>query len=69
MFAILGMNLLQGKLNYCNVTGSQLQVESYGPYGIDKAACEAMGGVWVLHVINFENIMSSMLSLYIFSTR
>ena len=39
MFAILGMNLLQGKLNYCNVTGTQLQVDSYGPYGIGKDAC------------------------------
>jgi len=39
MFAILGMNLLQGKLNYCNLTGTKLIVDNYGPYGIDKANC------------------------------
>lgn len=26
MFAILGMNLLQGKLNFCNVTGDKLVI-------------------------------------------
>lgn len=39
MFSILGMNLLQGKLNYCNLQGSELQVDYYGPYGVDKIAC------------------------------
>ena len=35
MFAILGMNLLQGKLNFCNVNGSQLVTGKYGPYNTD----------------------------------
>jgi hypothetical protein len=34
MFAILGMNLLQGKLDYCNVGGEKLVTGSYGPYGV-----------------------------------
>ena len=69
MFAILGMNLLQGKLNFCNETGSQLITGNYGPYNMDEAACIAAGGTWTTQLINFENISSSMLSLYIFSTR
>ncbi len=34
MFAILGMNLLQGKLNYCNTQGDHLITGSYGPFNI-----------------------------------
>jgi hypothetical protein len=39
MFAILGMNLLQGKLNFCNVTGSQLVYNKYGPYNLNQTQC------------------------------
>ena len=35
MFAILGMNLLQGKLNYCNTGVSKLVTGNYGPYDVD----------------------------------
>lgn len=53
MFAILGMNLLQNKLFYCNVTGSQLVTGSYGPYGISQEDCIAQGGTWATQLINF----------------
>lgn len=69
MFAILAMNLLQQKLGYCNVGGEKIVTGSYGPYGIDYSTCIAQGGVWATQLINFENIASSMLSLYVFSTR
>jgi len=39
MFAILGMNLLQGKLNYCNETGSQLITGNYGPFDVNQVTC------------------------------
>jgi hypothetical protein len=35
MFAILGMNLLQDKLNFCNLAGEHLTTGNFGPYGID----------------------------------
>jgi hypothetical protein len=35
MFAILGMNLLQGKLQFCNLDGGNLTTGNYGPYGIN----------------------------------
>lgn len=35
MFGILGINLLQNKLQYCNPT-SQLSVGSYGPYNTNQ---------------------------------
>lgn len=53
MFAILGMNLLQNKLNYCNITGSDLVTGSYGPYGITVDDCVAQNGTWVTQLINF----------------
>ena len=68
MFAILGMNLLAGKLNYCNFYAPTLGYGSFGPY-ISEDQCTQQGGVWVTQFINFENIFSSLLSLYVFSTR
>lgn len=35
MFGILGINLLQNKLNFCNPT-SELTHGQFGPYGINK---------------------------------
>ena len=69
MFAILGMNLLQGKLNFCNTGGSQLITGSYGPYNMTESDCTTSGGVWTTQLINFENVGNSMISLYVFSTR
>lgn len=67
MFGILGINLLQGKLNFCN--SAQFEVGGYGPYNTDQAACLAQGGAWTTHFINFDNIVNSLLSMYVFSTR
>ena len=53
MFAILGMNLLQGKLNFCQYNPNQLVTGNYGPYGVNQAACEAQGGAWTTQLINF----------------
>lgn len=53
MFSILAMNLLQGKLNYCNTSGAGIVTGNYGPYGIDQNTCIAQGGVWVTQLINF----------------
>ena len=36
MFAILGMNLLSGKLNYCNYPSPNLTYGDFGPYGVGK---------------------------------
>ena len=38
MFGILGINLLQGKLNYCNAS-PQLKVNNFGPYGVSQSDC------------------------------
>jgi hypothetical protein len=35
MFGILGINLLQDKLNYCN-SSNQLIAGNYGPYNVNK---------------------------------
>ena len=53
IFAILGMSLLQGKLNFCNVNGSQLVYNIYGPYNINQAQCISQGGVWTTQLIYF----------------
>jgi hypothetical protein len=38
MIGILGINLLGGKLNYCNPT-NELNHANYGPYDVNKTAC------------------------------
>lgn len=53
MFSILAMNLLQDKLNFCNLNGTQLTTGNYGPYGVDQASCIAQGGVWTTQLVNF----------------
>ena len=68
MIGILGINLLGGKLNYCNPT-SQLDHTNFGPFNVNQTACESNGGVWTTQLINFDNIANSFLSLYVFSTR
>lgn len=68
MIGILGINLLGGKLNYCNPT-PQLDHTKFGPFNVNQTACESQGGVWSTQLINFDNIANSFLSLYVFSTR
>ena len=68
MFGILGINLLQNKLNYCNPS-SELVYGGYGPFNVNQTQCESEGGVWTTQFINFDNIANSYLSLYVFSTR
>lgn len=68
MIGILGINLLGDKMNYCN-SSSELVHSNYGPFNVNKTACESQGGVWTTQLINFDNIGNSFLSLYVFSTR
>jgi hypothetical protein len=68
MFGILGINLMQGKLNYCSLT-TNISIGQYGPYDTNQATCLSKGGEWVTQFINFDNILNSLLSLYVFSTR
>lgn len=68
MFGILGINLMQGKLNYCSLT-TNISIGQYGPYDTNQTTCLSKGGEWVTQFINFDNILNSLLSLYVFSTR
>lgn len=70
MFGILAITLLQNKLNYCNMPNNNLLTyNNYGPYNVGADACKAAGGTWTTQFINFDNILNSLLSLYVFSTR
>ena len=68
MFGILGINLLQDKLNFCNLQ-EHMTVNNYGPYNINSTECQLQGGTWTTQFINFDNILNSLVSLYVFSTR
>ena len=63
MFAILGQNLLKGKLGYCNMPGSQ----SY--YGVSQAQCQGLGYQWATQFANFENVLQGLQTLFILSTQ
>lgn len=66
MFGILGLNLLQGKLNFCNI-GPYKQGNNW-PY-INEATCKALGGIWLTQFTNFENVLNALITLWVFSTR
>ncbi|EGR33344.1 hypothetical protein IMG5_055680, partial [Ichthyophthirius multifiliis] len=81
MFAILGMNFLQGKLNYCDFPqdGNTYSLYDYDKQKViyknikilqvKKKKCnQIQGAEWKTHDINFDNIGNSMLSLFILST-
>ena len=65
MFAILGINLLKGKLNYCSLPlGSELT-----EYDLTKELCDTIPGAeWKLRDMNMEHIGYAMISLFISST-
>lgn len=62
MFAIFAGSLLRGKLGYCDVA------EGMTPYKINKVSCIEQGYNWKTRNVNFENIYSSLQTLFILST-
>jgi hypothetical protein len=65
IFSITFVNLLQGKLNYCDMGNGP----NYGPYGMGQNLCVSQGYQWRTQEVNFDNVYRGLLSLYIFSTR
>lgn len=59
MFAILGVNLQRGKMWYCD-TGSDNWYHAQ--------QCAQKNGVWKNRDMNFDNIFSGFLTLFIIST-
>ncbi|EWS72781.1 cation channel family transporter (macronuclear) [Tetrahymena thermophila SB210] len=68
MFAILAMNLMGGKLFYCNTTGAVLQ-SSYNVYQYPYEKCMKLpGAFWDRYPNNNDNIGFSMVMLFELST-
>ncbi|EGR31607.1 hypothetical protein IMG5_106200 [Ichthyophthirius multifiliis] len=68
MFAILAINLMKGKLYYCNFP-KNYNVLNNSIYEIHKNQCEQIEGAqWMVRDINFDNIGSGMLTLFVLST-
>ncbi|KAL4431572.1 hypothetical protein ABPG74_017277 [Tetrahymena malaccensis] len=68
MFAILGLNLMQGKLFYCNTTGAALSGQ-YNVYNYQKQQCQQLpGAFWDRYPNNSDNIGFSMVMLFVLST-
>mmetsp|Transcript_5998 Transcript_5998/g.5333 ORF Transcript_5998/g.5333 Transcript_5998/m.5333 type:complete len:135 (+) Transcript_5998:3-407(+) len=62
MFAILAVNIVGQKLGRCETID-----ESY--YGIGQQECVGLGYDWENPRVNFDNVFSGMLSLFIISTQ
>jgi hypothetical protein len=63
MFAILFINLLSGNSGYCYSS----KITSL--YNINQTDCLTLySGVWLNWDINFDNILYSMVSLFVLST-
>jgi hypothetical protein len=61
MFAILFINLLSGNSGYCYKAG-------LSPYRVSITDCADLNGNWLSNDINFDNILQSMISLFVLST-
>lgn len=59
MFAILGVNLFGGKLNYCSIRKYELST---------RLECEAEAGTWLRYDSNFDNVINAMMTLFIVSS-
>lgn len=63
MFAILGINLMKGKLNYCHFNDDV----KMSIYEVREAEC-AQYGYWTTYDLNFDNIINGMITLFVLST-
>ena len=57
VFGVMGVQLLMGKVSYCDVDDS-----------LDKEPCLAAGGVWVVPQNNYNNVFASMTTFFEVST-
>ena len=65
MFAILGNNLMGGKMKYCKVASDP----GFSPYSISAEACTTLyNGTMVNNDANFDDIGQSMVTLFILTT-
>ncbi|KAL4477034.1 hypothetical protein ABPG72_011731 [Tetrahymena utriculariae] len=65
MFAILALNLMKGKMHYCNPPDHM----SLNLYAYNKQRClNIPGAIWDMYDINCDNIGTSMLFLFILSS-
>jgi len=62
MLGIIGMNLMMNKLGYC----SSDDLESI--YGVNRPKCLKMGGSWEIYPYNMDNILSALLTIFVFAT-
>ena len=68
MFAILFLSLLSGNSGFC------YSEDLADPTGISEAICtcndqpECINGAWLHFDVNFDNILTSMVSLFVIST-
>lgn len=61
MFGILGLNLMRGKLGYCEGVSNV--------YGINKQFCTVnLKKEWKIYDTNFENIHNALITLFISTT-
>ncbi len=67
MFAILGSNLMQGKMGFCDFKG--LRTPPIDIYGVSKAEClQKYAGDWRTAYWNFDDIGQGLVTLYVLST-
>lgn len=65
MFAILGNNLMGGKMKYCQVASDP----DFSPYSVSELACTTLyNGTMQTYPANFDDIGQSMVTLFVLTT-
>lgn len=69
MFAILGISFMQGRLYRC-VFPETMEVDDDYIYQVDMDACNDIEGAsWERYNLNFDNIFTGMLTLFVLATQ
>ena len=63
MFAILAISFMTGKMGYCK------SPKVTDIYGVSITECDDLGGTWTSVYWNFDNIIESLVTLYILSSQ
>ena len=69
MISILLTTLLSGKLYRCDLSHTTLSSAQQDSLADTRWDCENYGGEWVNPVLNFDNTLQGMLTLFIFQSR
>lgn len=67
IFSVMGINLLKGQIQHCDMTAVSLSVEQQIALIKDNFDCENYGGEWASYYKNFDTLPTALMQMYTMS--